>query len=165
MHIIWKLAISGQKQNEESCMRLSAFLPNIQSRQGWVRWVQTPRTGKNCCRKMILFPKARFLAKTSPKIDKNSIFLLNFHQRFPKLSQNLSSICSFRPNARKINAWFVKSFENYAKIMQFCNFRKNSFANFRKFTGVLGLRPRTPYEAGHNLEPPEICPAYATGVY
>ena len=31
------------------------------------------------------------------------------------------------------------------------------FANFRKFSGVRGLRPpRTPYEAGHNLEPPEI---------
>ena len=34
-------------------------------------------------RKMILFPTALFLPKTLPKIDKNSIFLLNFHQIFP----------------------------------------------------------------------------------
>ena len=37
-----------------------------------------PEIEKNCCRKRILFPKALFLATTFPKIDKNSIFLMNF---------------------------------------------------------------------------------------
>ena len=38
-----------------------------------------PRTGKNCCRKMMLFPKALFLETKFPKNDKNSILRLNFH--------------------------------------------------------------------------------------
>ena len=86
-----------------------------------------PRTGKNCCRKMMLFPKALFLAINFHKIDKNSIFLLNFHQKIPKFSQNFPTICSFRPNARKINAWVVKYFETYAKIMDFSKFSKEIF--------------------------------------
>ena len=41
-------------------------------------------------------------------------------------------------------------------------FPSENFADFRKFSGVGGgLRPQTPYEAGHNFEPPEIFPAYA----
>ena len=31
---------------------------------------------------MMLFPKALFLATNFPKIDKNSIFLLNFYKNF-----------------------------------------------------------------------------------
>ena len=130
---------------------------------------------------------------------------MNFHQKFPKFSQNFSTICSFRPNARKINAWFVKFFEKYAKIMHilqfsweifwkfsqisqkfpaicvfrpnarkinswfliffetyakimhFCNFLKKSILQiFENSPASWGLRPRTPYEAGHNLEPSEI---------
>ena len=38
--------------------------------------------------------------------------------------------------------------------MQFCNFLKKIFANFRKFSPPSwGLRPRNPYEDGHTLEP------------
>ena len=66
-----------------------------------------PRNGKNCCRKMMLFPKVLFLATTFPKIVKNSMFLLNFYQKFSKISQNFPTIRVFRPNARKINAWLV----------------------------------------------------------
>ena len=66
--------------------------------------------GKNCCRKMILFPKVLFLAKTFPKNVKNSIGKLNFYQRFSKVSQNFPTNRVFRPNARKINGWFVKYF-------------------------------------------------------
>ena len=36
---------------------------------------------------MVLFPKALFLATTFPKLAKNSIFLLNFFQKFLKVSQ------------------------------------------------------------------------------
>ena len=87
-----------------------------------------PRNGKNCCRKMILFPKALFLATTFRKIVKNSIFQLNFYQKFSKISQNFPTIRVFRPNARKIkNAWFVKFFEKYAKIMHYLLFSYEIF--------------------------------------
>ena len=49
-----------------------------------------PRNWINCCRKMMLFPVALFLATAFPKIDKNSIFLMNFYQNFQnflKISQ------------------------------------------------------------------------------
>ena len=74
-----------------------------------------PEIEKNCCRKMMLFPKALFLATTFPKIDKNSIFLLNLYQKFSKFSQNFQTICIFRPNTRKINAWFLNFVENRLK--------------------------------------------------
>ena len=47
------------------------------------------RNGKNCCRKMMLFPRALFIATTFPKIVKNSIFRLNFYQKFLKISQQV----------------------------------------------------------------------------
>ena len=84
-----------------------------------------PRNGKNCCRKMMLFPKA--LATTVPKIAKTSIFLLKFYQQLSKISQNFPTIRVFRPNVRKINAWFVKSFEKYAKIMHYLLFSYEIF--------------------------------------
>ena len=55
---------------------------------------------------MMLFPKALFLAKAFPKIDKNSNFLMSFYQKISKFSLNFTTICIFRPNARKINAGF-----------------------------------------------------------
>ena len=64
---------------------------------------------------MMLFPKALFLAITFPKIVKNSISLLSFYQNF----QNFPTICAFRQNAWKINAWFVNFFEKYAKLIDF----------------------------------------------
>ena len=45
------------------------------------------------CRKMMLFPKARFLATILPKIVKNSTFILNFYQTFQsfvKISQHFA---------------------------------------------------------------------------
>ena len=88
----------------------------------WEHRERPQRNGKNCCRKMILFTKALFLATTFPTIVKNSIFLLNFYQEFSKISQNFQTIRVFRPNARKINAWFVKFFEKYGKIMHYLLF-------------------------------------------
>ena len=70
--------------------------------------VPHPEIEKKRCRKVMLFPKALFLATTFPKIDKNSIFLMNFYQKISKFSQNFPTVCIFRPNARKINAWFLK---------------------------------------------------------
>ena len=60
-----------------------------------------------------------FLLTTFPKIFKNSNFLLKFSQ---KIFKHFPTICVYLPNARKINAWFVKFFEKYAKIMLFAIF-------------------------------------------
>ena len=81
-----------------------------------------PRNGKNCCRKRMLFPKALFVATTFPNIVNNSIFLLNFYQNLSKISQKFTTIRGFRPNAQKINVWFVNFFEKYAKIMHYLLF-------------------------------------------
>ena len=48
-----------------------------------------------------------FLVTNISKIIINSIFILNFHQTFSKVSQNFPTICVFRPNTRKITTWFV----------------------------------------------------------
>ena len=82
--------------------------PVIGAARGGTQGTFPPRNWKNCCRKMMLFPKALFLATTFPKIDKNSIFLVHFYQKISKISQNFPTICIFRPNARKINAEFLK---------------------------------------------------------
>ena len=74
---------------------------------------------------MMLFRKALFLVTIVPKLKNNSIILLNFHEIFSKLYQNFPTICVFRPNARKINAWFAKFFEKFNKPS-----KKNS-ENFR----------------------------------
>ena len=70
--------------------------------------------------KLVSIPTALFLVTNFPNIIKNSIFLENFHQEF-------ATICVYRPNAQKINAWFFKSFDKYAKIMRFRNFLQNFF--------------------------------------
>ena len=108
---------------------------------------------------MMLFPRALFVATIFPKIDKNSLFLLNFHLNFVKVSP---TNCVFRQNARKFNAGFLNFFWKIGENNAFLQFSKGIFANLRKFSGVRGLRPRTPYEAGHNLEPPKFFSAYAT---
>ena len=104
-----------------------------------------PRNGKDCCRKMMLLPKALFLATSFPKIVKNAIFLLTFYQSFSRFSQNFPTIWFFRPNSQKINAQFVQPFGKYAKIMHFLKFSKINFLkifeNFRKFYGIRRAPP------------------------
>ena len=106
---------------------------------------------------MMLFPKALFLARKFPKIDTNSIFLLNFHQKFSNSSQIFpNQFPNFCPNARKCNA----EFSNIFKIglnSAFCNFLKEFFANVRKFSGVWGggSAPGPPTRPAITLKPPE----------
>ena len=45
-----------------------------------------PPQQKKSCRKMMLYPKARFLAMIQ-EIVKNSIFLFNFYLKFSRISQ------------------------------------------------------------------------------
>ena len=94
-----------------------------------------PPNRKKCCRKMMLFPKFLFLATTFPKLDKNSTFPLNFHQKFAKFSQIFPTICVFRPNGQKFNAWFG-NFLKKTKIMHFCNFFRKLFNIFEKFLKI-----------------------------
>ena len=77
-----------------------------------------------------------YFSNNLPKIDRNSIFQMNFYQKISKCSQNFPTIWVFRPNARKFNAWFVKFFEKYAKIMDFSQFSYEFFENFRKFLRI-----------------------------
>ena len=70
-----------------------------------------PEIGKNCCRKMMLFPMALFLAAKFPKLAKNSIFLLNFYQKF---SQNFPKNC-FSSKREKITKSFSNLVENRLK--------------------------------------------------
>ena len=85
------------------------------------------------CRNLMLFPTALFLVTTYPKLFKIQIFLLNFHRKISRFSQDFPTTCIFNTNARNINAAFLKFFEKYAKIIHFCNFLKKSFANFETF--------------------------------
>ena len=84
----------------------------------------------------MLFPNALFVLTKFPKLVKNSIFLLHFHHKFSKFSQNFPIICVFRPNARKINPLIVNFFEKYAKIMHFSNFLKKFLKIFEKFIRI-----------------------------
>ena len=76
---------------------------------------------------MMLFPKALFLVTNFPKIGKNSIFLLNFHQN----SQNFPKICGFSPNHEKLTRGLLNLLKNMQKTMHFKKFCEN----FRKFSG------------------------------
>ena len=103
------------------------------------------------------------LSKKYPKIIKSSIFLLNFHQKSSKFSQNFPTICVFRPNARKLNAWFVNFFEKDAKIIHFSQISNQIFW---KFSGVRwALPPDPPWQdldtGGGGYSPPNP-PEYRT---
>ena len=68
---------------------------------------------------MVLVPKALFLVTLSKKEqiklkNKKLNFSIESSSKLSKSSRNFPTICVFRPNARKINGSFVKSFEKYA---------------------------------------------------
>ena len=88
---------------------------------------EPPPTGKNCCRKMMLFPKFLFLAITFPKIDKNSTFPLNFHQKLSKFSQIFPKQLCFSSKRAKIWRMVLKFF---CKIGENTTFFAIFFRNF-----------------------------------
>ena len=71
------------------------FIDSGVARGGEHRERSTPEIEKNCCRKMMLFPKALFLASTFSKIVEKSIFQLNFHLKFSKFRQKCSNNLCF----------------------------------------------------------------------
>ena len=81
-----------------------------------------PRSRKNCCRKMVLFPNALFLVTNFAKIIIKFKFSIDFSSETFKISQNFPTIGVFCPDGDKRTIRFVKSFEKYAKIKHFTNF-------------------------------------------
>ena len=82
--------------------------------------VTPPPKPKNCCRKMMLFPKALFVVTNFPKIIIiiqffYSIFIKNF-QIFSKFSNNL---CFSSKKREKLTHALLNFFDQYAKIMHF----------------------------------------------
>ena len=108
-----------------------------------------PPNRKNCCRKLCYFRRLSFLRRPIAKLDTNSSFLLDFHQRF---SQNFPKHCVFRRNAQRFNAYFwIFNGKNRLKSCIFCNFLKRFFASFLKFSGVREAPPRDPLLGRPNL--------------
>ena len=78
-------------------------------------------------------------------------FLKSFLKNLSKIFENFSKtfenlqIFVFRPNARKLNALFLKNFEKYPQIIHVCNFLKTFFkkfvTNFRKFPNLFVFSP------------------------
>ena len=56
------------------------------------------------------------------------------YSKFSKIFSNIPRNSLFPPNRQKINAWFVKFLEKYAKIMHFSNFLNKNFQHLRKFS-------------------------------
>ena len=89
----------------------------------------TPRSRKNCCRKMVLFPNGLFLVTNFPKI-----IIQFFKCIFIKNFQNFANhLCDFCPKSEKWMHRLVKFFDKYAKIIHFRKVLKNLFEDFRNF--------------------------------
>ena len=85
----------------------------------------------------MLFPKALFLATAFPKIDKNSVLLLNFYQKcqnFLKISQQFVFIVKTR---EKLTLSFLNFVENRLKLFMFLLFYQENFENFLKITQTI----------------------------
>ena len=93
---------------------------------------------------MMLFPKALVFARAFPKIDQNSIFLLNFHHKLQNFLKISPTNCVFRPNARRFNTGFI--FWKQAKIMQFLRIFK-IFPNSENSPASQKILRCRPYEA------------------
>ena len=139
--VIFKLWSKTQTYEFVLITEFLNYIKNHSRRQGEHMERPPPEIEKNCCRKMVLFPKALFLATTFPKLAKNWIFLLNFYQNFSKLSQIFKTISIFRQNTRKSNTGLVKFFWKYAKLMHFKQFLKKFFEDFLKFLKLSVFRP------------------------
>ena len=55
---------------------------------------------------MMLFPKALFLATPFPKIDKNSIFLMNLYQKFHNFLKISQQFAFFVQTGEKLRLFF-----------------------------------------------------------
>ena len=110
-----------------------------------------PRSGKNCCRKMMLFRKSLFRPQPFPKIETNSLCLLNFHLKLSKISQPIVDFVQTCKNLTHSVETFLKNRLNAF----FAIFLRNLFENFRKFSGVWRAQPSgLPARPAITLNPP-----------
>ena len=75
------------------------------------------------------------------KNTRNLLFSWMFVKQSLQFSKKFLKHLCFCLKGRKISAWFLKLFEEYAKIMTICNFVKKYFCKFSKI-----FRPLTPYD-------------------
>ena len=100
----------------------------------WGVWTP-PRTGKNCCRKMMLFPKFLFFATNFPKNRYKFNFSIEFSsKRFKIFSKFPQPIVFFVQTRENLTHGFVIYLQNRRKYSSFCNFLRELFENFRKFS-------------------------------
>ena len=98
------------------------------------KWGKSPPPPKpKKCRKMVLFPKALFLVTNFQKNkNKKFNFYIELSSQIFKILSNFPTISVFRPNARKISAWFVKFFGKICLNNAFLAiFLRNFFEKFR----------------------------------
>ena len=88
---------------------------------------------------MVLFINHLSLATPFPKIVKNSIFLVNFHQQCSIFLEISETIVFFLQTLEGLTRGF-KSFENAPKIMYSFNFLNNPL-KFLWLWGPVGGRP------------------------
>ena len=105
---------------------------------------------------MMLFPKFLFLATNFPKIDKNSIFQLNFHQNFSKFSQIFPKQLCFSCKRAKIKRMVLKFFCKIGENTTFfAIFLRNFLQIFENSPASGGLRLPDPLRGWTPyLEPP-----------
>ena len=73
-------------------------------------------------------------------------FYWDFIKNHPKFSLFHNYLYS-SSKARRIDDCSLIALRKLARIMQFCNWPKKSFAKFQKFLGIREVPPRTPYLA------------------
>ena len=103
-----------------------------------------PRTWKNCCRKMMVFPKALFLATTFRKNRYKFNFSIAFSSKIFKSFSKISLPIVFFVQTRKNLTHSFEIFWKIGKNNAFLQFSYEFFANFRKFSGVRGAPPPDP---------------------
>ena len=105
---------------------------------------------------MMLFPKALFLATNFPKNRYKFNFSIEFSSKFfSKFPQPIVFLIQTRENLTQSFEIFLQNRRKYCIFSFFLRNFLHIFKNspFQKLSFVRGLSLRTPYKAGHNLEP------------
>ena len=96
----------------------------------------------------MLFPKALFLVTDFPKIVKNAVCLLNFHQKLSIFSQNFQQIVFSAKTREKLTHGSLNLLKNKLKYSIFAFFLRNFLKIFENFPAPRGLPPLTPPPRG-----------------
>ena len=113
-------------------------------RRAAVGGFKTPRNGKNCCRKIMLFPKFLFLATYFPRKQRK---IQIFHCIFLKISKTIVFFVQTRENLPR---GFELFWQNRRKYSIFGNFLQEFFCKFSKILP----RPGSSAPGPPTLNPP-----------